>query len=222
MGDVGPNFDAGATRIGRRRLPAALVAILDDRRTLQLALRELHAYAIAGSPFGRRGIVFRVNSAAEHQAILYKLQNLLGVENFGDNSSIYRVREGHWHLIDSEHIRHIYNRHGDAAAERGRGHLAIAIEDFDRLPDLIDARNICEFSVEGGMPRIKLQAQVHGSNAGAGSGDSHARGGHREDDVPGKIKAVGDIRLADERLSRLPYVRNEPACATTFNNIIVV
>lgn len=159
MGDVGPNFDAGVIRIGRRRLPTGVVAILDDRRTLQLAIREMHAYAIAGSRFGRRGVVFRVISAAEHQAIMYKLQNLLGMEDFGDNSSIYRVREGHWHLIDSEHIRHIYNRHGDAAGEWARGHLAITIDDFDRLPDLIDARNICEFSVEDGMPRIKCRRE---------------------------------------------------------------
>jgi hypothetical protein len=37
MGDVGPNFEKGARRIGRRRLPAGFVAILDDPQTLRLA-----------------------------------------------------------------------------------------------------------------------------------------------------------------------------------------
>lgn len=162
MGDVGPNFDKGVTRIGRRRLPAGFVAILDDPQTLRLAIRELHAYAVGGSRFGKRGIVFRVVSSEERQAILFKLQNLLGIENFTENSATYYIPEGFWHVIDCEHVRHVSNRHGDEEAERERGHLAIELEDIEHIPQLVDPRNICEFSVIDQMPRIKYRREYKG------------------------------------------------------------
>jgi hypothetical protein len=161
MGDVGPNFDKGVRRIGRRRLPAGFVAILDDPETLRLAIRELHEYAVSGTKVGKRGIVFRVVTSQERQAILFKLQNLLGIENFTKSSATFHISEGHWHAIDSEHVTHVINRHGDLEAEQNRhGHLPITIEDFQLLPQLVDPRNIVQFFPEERFPRMKYRREV--------------------------------------------------------------
>jgi hypothetical protein len=159
MGDVGPNFDKGVTRIGRRRLPAGFVALLDDPEALRLAIRELHGYAISGAKFGKRGIIFRLITSQERQAILFKLQNLLGIDEFTRNSATFHIREGHWHAIDSEHLIHVCNRHIDPELER-HGHPALVIEDTETIPKLIDPRNIYEFASDDALPRIKYRREV--------------------------------------------------------------
>jgi hypothetical protein len=159
MIDVGPNFDVGERRIARRRLPEGLVAILGNREHLRLAIRELRAYCIDGCPRGRRGLVFRLVSVEERQSILYRLQNLLGVERFVDHSSIFHIPEGRWHVMDTEHVTHILKRHGESEVERGRGHTALSIEDFEFIPEVIHPKNIFEFVTGNHLPRIRYRRE---------------------------------------------------------------
>lgn len=156
MIDVGPNFSEGQRRIGRERLRYGLVAILGDPELFAAAMAELHGYAMAGaaSDKPRRGIVFRQVTPGERQAIHYKLQELLGVGDFAANAEVFDVASARWHSIDDDHIAHVMNRHGRAGEERLRGQVEVTLDDLIEIPAVLDPRNITEFSVVGGMPRI--------------------------------------------------------------------
>jgi hypothetical protein len=154
---MGPNFQSGATRIGRRRLPRRYAAILDDHDVLLGALDELHQYALAapeGVPREKHAIIFRVVDTSEVNRFNFKLQELLGAANLMDSAAIYSVRVGHWHVVDSEHVAHAYMRHSDAEREAKHGHLPITVFDLKRIPEVVLPRCIQELSVSKGTPRI--------------------------------------------------------------------
>jgi hypothetical protein len=223
---MGPSFHLGVTRIGRERLPANHVAILDDPALLLAALRELHAYALTPAEGGTRkichSIVFRVADAREVERFNYKLQQLLGVADFMDNAAVYAVRAGHWHVVDSEQMTHVCNRHSDATREAQRGHFPVTVMDFERIPDVVAVHNIAEFERTKGMPRIVYRKRYGDGQLTVGDPGDPVEEFDREDDVQTKVKAVGDIRLADGLSTARLYVRNGPVCATTFCNKFIV
>jgi len=45
--------------------------------------------------------------------------------------------KGYQHVMDGSAVRHVLNRHGDAATEQSRGQLPIGPDDFDKIPDVI-------------------------------------------------------------------------------------
>jgi hypothetical protein len=153
---VGPNFAGCPRSIGRIRLPAGVVAAIDNSAMFQLALQELHHYAIANKSTNkaRFGMVFRTVSDTERQNIIYKLQNLLGIENFTANSSTFHIPLGQLHVIDDCMIAHTWNRHANRAMEARQGQLPVSFDDLVKLPLVVHPRNIVNFIVEGGMPRI--------------------------------------------------------------------
>ncbi len=154
--DVGPNFESGKLQIGRERLSEGLVAILDDRARLTAALIELHAYALAErhSCRPRRGIVFRVVTEGERDAVNYRIQEQIGIATFAEAAAVFNVRIGDWHVIDHHHLVHICNRHADAKKEASRGQIPITQYDLGQIPMVVVARNIIDFRVVGEMPRI--------------------------------------------------------------------
>jgi len=151
---IGPNFLSGRTRIGRSRLSPGIFSHL-DQAGWRLAIRDLHAYAVQGATQKQLyGIAFRVVEAAERDAINYKIQELLGVKDFAANSQLFCPPEGHLHIVDSEHVAHVCNRHSDLIAEQRRGSVAIVAEDFERIIEVVSPKNIGEFSMERGIARI--------------------------------------------------------------------
>jgi hypothetical protein len=153
---MGPNFDKGKTRIGRERLPPGIVAILDDQEMLRGAILELLAYAtdVHTAEKMRRGIVYRLVSDAERQAITYKLQDFFGMKRFLPEERTYTVPTGHWHFMDDRAVSHANTRHGIVETGSSAGHLALAPLDFCQVPSVVHSRNIVEFCVTKGMPRI--------------------------------------------------------------------
>jgi hypothetical protein len=151
---MGPYFNAAATTISRKRLPAGLVAILGDPATLSAAIGELHAYANTNRANDRlrRGIVFRVVEEWERAAIVQKLWNYFGPSRAAEHERGYSVAVGHMHLIDDSAMSHACNRHGSSEGEHH--HLLLSISDFKKIPEVVDPRYIVEFSVAKGMPRI--------------------------------------------------------------------
>ena len=158
---IGPNFDRGKSRIGRERLPAGYVTILDADR-LRLAIGELYAAANQTTAPARHGIVFRVVTSEDRQAIHWRLQALLGVDQFLDNAGIFRIEPGYWYVLDTDAIRHACNRHTDEGLEARHGHAALSPEDFTHIPRIVDPRNISEFRVAKATPRIAFSGIVPG------------------------------------------------------------
>jgi hypothetical protein len=158
---MGPNFKKGVTRIGRERLPRGFVAILGDLHSLQAAISELYDYVIRGCPHRRAGIVFRVVSPGERTAYVQRLQRVLGVDRYNAlPASAWRDVERHWHLIDSDHIAHIVNRHTDPEAEEQLGHVAVTPQDLLRIPDVINPRNLTGLRVVRGMTRLAYSMEI--------------------------------------------------------------
>jgi hypothetical protein len=159
---LGPNFEKGLRRIGRRRLPAGLVAILDDQVTLRAAIRELYEYAnnqrSATRP--RRGIIFRVVSAGERQAFIGKLEQFFGTKNLSGQESVYGVPIGLWHLIDDSFMSHVVARH---STETDATLVPVTLDDLVLIPDLINPRWIREFAFTKKMPRVVYETR-HGES----------------------------------------------------------
>jgi hypothetical protein len=155
---IGENFRKGKDRIGRYRLPQGSIAFLDNHPLLCLAMRDLHAYAmqpIQVKP--RHTIIFRVVDAIERDRIIKKTHEILGIGSDIAANFIPRIRQ--YHLIDSEHVAHICNRHGDPHVERTRGHAHISVSDFDLMPGVVDPRNIQNFEMNGESRRIVYERQ---------------------------------------------------------------
>jgi hypothetical protein len=133
-----------------------MVSAINDQATFDLALRELHRYATIEKPTNkaRFGIVFRIVTAEERQSIIYKLQNILGVRNHNESCGRFHVPLGQLHIVDDSMLAHTWNRHANREEESERGQLAITLEDLIRLPQVMQPRNIINFVVECGMPRI--------------------------------------------------------------------
>jgi hypothetical protein len=153
---LGPNYEKGLRTLGRRRLPAGVVAILDDPETLRAAIRELYAYAVhdRSKDRARRGIVFRVVNTQERHAYISKLADFFGAKNLSTREAVYGVPLGHFHIIDDSFISHVIARH---STEMSPGHLAVSVDDFTRLPEIISPARIVEFQLEKGMPRVTYE-----------------------------------------------------------------
>jgi len=141
--------------IGRERLPSGYLAFLEDPDLCQLAIQDLHAYAVM-TPKDRqlRGMVYRLVDAAERDRVNYRLQSVFGVPAFASKSELFCPAVGFGHVIDSEHIAHACNRHSDQATERGHGHIAIQCSDFQLIPEVTKAVHIVNFQMSGTSPRI--------------------------------------------------------------------
>jgi hypothetical protein len=158
---MGPHFERGAKKIGRERLPVGRVAILNDPQTFVAAMEELLAWATQPDPKQTLSIVYRVSGEGESQAYLYKLREIHGVENYGTNIQRFALPARRWHIIDSEHIAHVMNRHLDKNVVQKHGHLPITREDFFRIPEIMDPRNIVSFEHESArLPRIVYELRA--------------------------------------------------------------
>ena len=155
-------FPSGITKLGRRRLPEGLVAILDDRVALGAAIVQLHEYANQDRTPGRprRGIIYRVVEAWESQATRHKLYELCGNKKAPAHEAVFTFPCGHYHLIDDCGVSHACNRH--AIAEAAHPHLVLTVEDFVRIPEIVDPRHIVEFSITRGVPRIIYEREYDG------------------------------------------------------------
>lgn len=151
------------TSIARRRLPAGIIAILDDPEALRQAIDDLHMYANANRQPGRprRGIVYRVVEAWECQAIRGKLVEFFGSKRIAEIEALYAVPLGHFHIVEDSHISHICNRHGEP--EAGDAHQSLTIADFERIPEVINPRHIVGLSFKKGMPRL-IYERVYGED----------------------------------------------------------
>lgn len=217
---IGDNFRKGKPSIGRERLPAGFVAFLDDPAALTLAIKDLHIYATQKFPQKpKHGIVFRVVKAAERDGVNHKIKSILGISDFLENAELFCPPLAHWHFLDSEHIAHICNRHSSASSEQQLGNIPVNPKDFERIPEVINPKNIRSFQSTRDCPRIiyemkfKLQTIVIVQEL--------SKHGVFLKTMYKKIKVAGDIRLASDLAIANLYVRNEPACATTFNNWII-
>jgi phage-Barnase-EndoU-ColicinE5/D-RelE like nuclease3 len=159
---MGPHFNAAPTTIARKRLPAGLVAILNNPGVLCAAIAELHAYANTNrmNDRPRRGIVFRVIEEWERRSIVHKLWNFFGTKNAPENEHKFNVPIGHMHTIDDSAVSHACNRHG--LMEGKNQHLVLTVLDFQRIPEVVNPRYISEFSVAKGMPRMVYRKQYDG------------------------------------------------------------
>lgn len=156
--EVGPNFAEGLTRIGRGRLPRGYVAILDDPATLKRAIHELRDYAVRGDgnqPI--RGIVYRVVSDGESEAIRHKLHEKFGGKGYRAATQHYHVPAGQRHVIDSSSLRHITNRHTGSANPKHPSELPLTDEDLEMIPEVVGPKNIEKF--EPGS-RIRYQREL--------------------------------------------------------------
>ena len=160
---IGANFLKGKSGIGRKRLPSGHVAFLDDQKSLCLAIRDLYAYAIQSCPVKpMQAVVFRVVGESEIHAINYKIQTLLGMDGFSANCRSFCPSAEQFHIIDSEHIAHAFNRHSDGGTERRHGHIPIGVRDFELIPEVVRPKYITEFSMRGNLPRI-IYGREYGS-----------------------------------------------------------
>jgi len=158
---MGPCFAAGETRIGRTRLPAGLVAILTNTMQLRCAIAELHHYAttVRAPDRPRRGIVYRIVENWEVDALGHKLRNFYG-SKLEEVEADFPFLAGHFHLLDDSTISHACNRH--AIAEGAHPHQLLEVGDFHLIPEVVDPRNIVEFSVSKNMPRVVYEKAVDG------------------------------------------------------------
>lgn len=147
------HFDTASRRIGRSRLPAGLVAILNNPDSLRGAIDELHQYANNNreQKRPRMGIVFREVDEREQTAIMHKLCDQFG-RDVAEHDAAFSIRVGQWHLIDDSTISHACNRH--AITEGAHKHSLLTREDFQRIPDVVNPRYIREFATVKNMPRI--------------------------------------------------------------------
>jgi hypothetical protein len=160
----GPKFNAAMNAIGRRRLAPGLVAILDNAESLRTAIRELYAYGSGNKvpERPRRGIVFRIVEEWECQAIRHKLIDFFGPRHVAANEGLFSVPVGHLHFFDDSFVSHACNRH--AIVEGPHNHLLLTVDDFEKIPEVVDPRHIREFSITKGMPRIVYE-RVYGVTA---------------------------------------------------------
>lgn len=155
---MGKNFETGSTRIGRNRLPAGLIAVPGGGTALRQAVDELLDYATRNREPNRprRGILFRVVEPWEQQAIMHRLCDFFG-DRVGEHDRAFSVPIGHWHLMDDSAVSHACNRH--AFTETPHHRLALGREDFHRIPEVVNPRNIREFAMTGRRPRIIYERQ---------------------------------------------------------------
>jgi hypothetical protein len=150
------NYRKGEVKIGRERLPVGCVAILNDADLARLAIGELCTYAIdgRGKAQQRLSIVFRICEDVERQRLVYRMHQIHGVDWCNANGLPMPCRR--WHIVDSEHLLHICNRHSDALIEQRHGQLPITPEDISRILDIVQPSNVVEFVApgRGGCPRI--------------------------------------------------------------------
>jgi hypothetical protein len=160
---LGPTFEKGLRTLGRRRLPAGVVAILDDPETLRGAIRELYDYALNDrSPTrSRRAIIFRVVSPGERHAYISKLEQFFGAKNLSSQESVYGVPVGYWHIIDDSFVSHVVARH---FAEPEPSLLPVGAEDLTLVPELINPRWISEFAFTKKMPRVVYERKYEHSS----------------------------------------------------------
>lgn len=149
-----PEIAGSSLTIGRLRLPKGIVAIQDAPDALRAGIAVLHRYSVGNRQPDRPrcGIVFRVVDAREQQAIAHKIQKLAGMPAF--NKGMFQVTCGLWHIIDDRHVTHICNRHSDEEAEALHGQNPMLLEDFQRIPQVVQPRHIVEFTFTKRMPRI--------------------------------------------------------------------
>lgn len=158
---MGPNFNAGATRLGRDRLPPGIVAILDQPETLRLAFGEMYDFVADGNLLssGRAGVIFRTVSDGERDALNVSVQKVCGDVNAACGNTA-----GFRHLLDVNHIRHICNSHGNAEAERARGQIAVAKEDFYRIPEVVLPYNLVQCILAADSPRLVYSRECEGAS----------------------------------------------------------
>jgi hypothetical protein len=156
---VGPYFDKAGTRIGRNRLPAGYVAVLDDPRRLAGVLTELLSYALAEPAAARPriGVVFRKVSVADKETLQRSLMREFGADAILDKSELFGLDETYHLAADSEAVSHAWARHSDSTAEERRGQLPVTAADLQQLPDVMRTGNIKSFEQIKGMPRIVFE-----------------------------------------------------------------
>jgi hypothetical protein len=159
---VGPHFEQADRRVGRHRLPQGYVAVLDDDERLRQVILELHAYAMAGPREGQRrlGVLFRQAVAGDREGIANKLIEHFGASSLLENSAVYGVDERYHFVFDSESVAHVWNRHSDPVAEPQHGQVPLERGDLGRIPAALRPRNIVEFGLTKGMPRIVYEESV--------------------------------------------------------------
>jgi len=138
---MGPNFNKGARRIGRDRLPPGVVAIVEDVPLLELAIGEMHEFVVAGKRLesARAGIIFGVVDVGERLAYNWNLQRVTDDVNFFVGDLL-----GLRHTLDLEHLTHIHHRHSDPAKEELHGQIPLTLEDILLIPQLVQPRNLRE------------------------------------------------------------------------------
>jgi hypothetical protein len=99
-------------------------------------------------PREKRGIIFGLVTPRDREAYLNKLIALLGIDDYSRNIETFYIPPEHWHVLDTEHLTHIVKRHS------GSSEIAIAKFDIQRLPQVVEPRNVVEFSIYKRMPRI--------------------------------------------------------------------
>jgi hypothetical protein len=150
-------------RIDRERLPAGLVAVLDDSSALDNAIGELFTYATGNRQCNRprRGIVFRVVREKERDSIVHGIWNSRDKKEASVYSAAFRIAVGHMHIMDDSFVSHSCNRHGESEHDPRR--LSMSLPDFKRIPKVVDPRNIVDFVLGKGLPRIVYE-QVCGEH----------------------------------------------------------
>ncbi len=145
-----------------RRLPAGLVSVTDDSAALAAAVADLHAYATTDRRPGRprRGVVFRFVEPWEQQAIRHQLYAFFGDAAAPAREADYAVSVGHPHVLDDSGVTHAWNRHGNDTSPDVN--LWLTVPDLQQVPLVVDPRNIVEFSIVNGTPRIVYERGVNG------------------------------------------------------------
>ena len=126
-------------------------------------MKDLYTYStekreIVSQPM--LAIAFRVVNQNERDGINRRIQDLIGIRQFAENSALFCPPPGLPHTIDSEHVAHAYNRHADQAPGDDNKQRSIRFTDFLDIPDVVDPRNIKELAVTRGSPRIIYSKKI--------------------------------------------------------------
>jgi len=83
---------------------------------------------------------------------------------------------GHLHILDSEHVSHLCNRHADIDSKSPKRRYPISLAEIEMIPQIVLPKNIAEFSKKGRSPRIIYRREVTGGTLVAVEEVRHGRG----------------------------------------------
>jgi hypothetical protein len=101
---------------------------------------------------GRAGLIFRVVNDGERSAINFQVQRLLNDVTVTCGNLL-----GFRHLLDVDHLAHIWKRHSQTGVGLDPGHLPLSLSDLLRLPAIVQPRNITKYTVAKGMARLVFE-----------------------------------------------------------------